>query len=206
MRPVYDDLLQKVLNKTNALVLGDPTKREVYLGPVINKGSYAEFQGYCEEISQAGAFATGGKVRQDGEFAKGYFCEPTIGVNVRRDCRLWQHEMFLPITFVEKVGSLDEGMKLANDPSAWRNFGGTVNYVSERILSMSANGIAADFGVQYDTGWKGIPTSWGGFEYGFRCAYDTGSHAEIGDSGITTEWFRDVPGRNAATCRDIYST
>ena len=35
-------------------------------------------------------------------------------------------------------------------------FGGTVNYVSERILSMSANGIAADFGVQYDTGWKGL--------------------------------------------------
>lgn len=113
--PAYDDLMQKVLAKTNALVLGDPTKREVYLGPVINKGSYAEFQGYCEEISQAGGFATGGKVRQDGDFAKGYFCEPTIGVNVRRDCRLWQHEMFLPITFVEKVGSLDEGMKLAND-------------------------------------------------------------------------------------------
>jgi len=55
----------------------------------------------------------------------------------------------------------------------------------------------------YDTGWNGIPNSWGGKEFGFRCEYDTGSNAEIGDSGISTEWFRNVPGRNASTCRDI---
>ena len=55
----------------------------------------------------------------------------------------------------------------------------------------------------HDTGWRGIPNSWGGLDYGFRCAYDTGSLAEIGDSGISTEWFRSVPGRNASTCRDI---
>lgn len=35
-------------------------------------------------------------------------------------------------------------------------FGGTLNFVSERILSMSASGVAADFGVQYDTGWRGL--------------------------------------------------
>lgn len=35
-------------------------------------------------------------------------------------------------------------------------FGATVNFVSEKILSMSATGLAADFGVQYDTGWKGL--------------------------------------------------
>jgi len=55
----------------------------------------------------------------------------------------------------------------------------------------------------YERGWKGIPNSWGGFEYGFRCEYDTGAAAEVGDSGISTEWFRNVPGRNAETCRDI---
>lgn len=55
----------------------------------------------------------------------------------------------------------------------------------------------------YDSGWNGIRNSWGGMDYGFRCAYDTGASAEIGDSGISTEWFRTVPGRNAETCRDI---
>lgn len=36
------------------------------------------------------------------------------------------------------------------------NFGATLNFVSERILSMSANGLAMDFGVQYATGWNGL--------------------------------------------------
>ncbi len=36
------------------------------------------------------------------------------------------------------------------------NFGITTNFVSERLLSMSASGVAMDFGVQYDTGWRGL--------------------------------------------------
>jgi hypothetical protein len=34
-------------------------------------------------------------------------------------------------------------------------FGGTANVVTERIASVSANGVAFDFGVQYLTGWNG---------------------------------------------------
>ncbi len=58
---------------------------------------------------------------------------------------------------------------------------------------------------RYDTGWSGIPNSWGGTEFGFRCTYDTlpGLQAEIGDSGISKNWFRTVDGVNAETCRDI---
>ncbi len=36
------------------------------------------------------------------------------------------------------------------------NFGGTVNIVNERVLSVSATGVAMDLGVQYDTGWRGL--------------------------------------------------
>jgi len=56
-----------------------------------------------------------------------------------------------------------------------------------------------------DTGYAGIPNSWGGFEFGYRCTYDTlpGLRAEIGDSGISKNWFRTVEGVNAETCRDI---
>ncbi len=35
-------------------------------------------------------------------------------------------------------------------------FGGTVNFVNERVLDMSASGVAVDLGVQYDTGWNGM--------------------------------------------------
>jgi hypothetical protein len=34
--------------------------------------------------------------------------------------------------------------------------GMTANYVNEKIAQTQANGFAADFGVQYDTGWRGL--------------------------------------------------
>ena len=36
------------------------------------------------------------------------------------------------------------------------NFGGTLYYISERILQETAAGMAFDFGFQYDTGFKGV--------------------------------------------------
>ena len=102
------------MDLTNKLAIGDPTDRKNYLGPVVNKSSYRDFQDFCQEISQAGTFLTGGKVLTEGDFSKGYFCAPTIA-SLPLDHRLWQYEMFLPITTVAKVGSLDVAMKIAND-------------------------------------------------------------------------------------------
>ena len=36
------------------------------------------------------------------------------------------------------------------------NFGATANFVNENVASVSANGLAFDFGVQYKTGWRGL--------------------------------------------------
>jgi 1-pyrroline-5-carboxylate dehydrogenase len=113
--PIYDTVVNRVVDLTNKLVVGDPTEREVYMGPVINKLSYQDFKDFTEELSQAGTFLTGGKTLTEGEHGKGYFCMPTIVADVPLDQRLWKHEMFLPITNVTKIGSLDEAMKVAND-------------------------------------------------------------------------------------------
>jgi len=115
--PVYDKLVDRLVDLTKKLVVGDPTERQVYIGPVINQNSYKDFKNYTEELSQAGSFLTGGKVLTDGAYAKGYFCEPTLVADVPLEHRLWQHEMFLPITTVARVGSLDEAMQHANNVS-----------------------------------------------------------------------------------------
>lgn len=113
---VYDELVAKLKSKVDALVIGDPTERNTYLGPVINQNSYNEFKSYTEEINQAGAtFLTGGNVKSGGIFNKGFYCEPTFVTNLPFSHRLWKHEMFLPISMIGKVSSLDEAMKIAND-------------------------------------------------------------------------------------------
>lgn len=112
---VYDELVQRFVAATEDIKIGDPTRKEVFVGPVINQGAYDNFKNFSEELSQAGEFLTGGKVLTNGDYGKGYFCQPTISANVPTDHRLWKYEMFLPIVMVHKVKNLDEGMKLAND-------------------------------------------------------------------------------------------
>ena len=51
----------------------------------------------------------------EGEFGKGYFCTPTLVADVPLNHRLWKYEMFLPITTVARVKSVEEAMGYAND-------------------------------------------------------------------------------------------
>jgi 1-pyrroline-5-carboxylate dehydrogenase len=114
--PVYDELVGKLKAKTESLVIGDPTERNTYWGPVINQSSYNDFKNFTEEINQAGGnFLTGGHVKTGGIFDKGYYCEPTLVTDLPYEHRLWQYEMFLPITTIGKVSNLQEAMKIAND-------------------------------------------------------------------------------------------
>jgi len=157
--PVYDELVSRLVDLTNKLAIGDPTDRTVYNGPVVNKSSYQDYKDFCEELSQAGTILTGGKVRTDGEYAKGYFCPPTL-VDLPLEHRLWKYEMFLPITTVTKFKSLDKAMELANDV----NYGLTAGfYGSKKQAKWFFENIQA--GVTYANRPQGATTgAWPGFQ------------------------------------------
>jgi 1-pyrroline-5-carboxylate dehydrogenase len=158
--PLYDTLVNRVVELTNKLAVGDPTDREVYMGPVINKSSYQDFKNFTEELSQSGTFLTGGKTLTEGKFGKGYFCMPTLVADVPLDHRLWKNEMFLPITTVTKVSSLDDAMKEANDV----NYGLTAGfYGSSEETKWFFKNIQA--GVTYANRPHGATTgAWPGFQ------------------------------------------
>ena len=115
-KPIYQKVLTRILELTKKLEIGDPTERSVYLGPVVNRSAYGDYLKFLSEMNSAGArFLSGGRVLTDGELAKGYFCAPTVVVDLPLEHRLWKHEMFLPITVVTPVESLEEAMALAVD-------------------------------------------------------------------------------------------
>ena len=159
--PVYEDLIGLLKDKTEKLVIGDPTERGVFLGPVINQSSYNDFKNFTEEINQGGGhFLTGGHVKSSGIFDKGYYCEPTFVTDLPFDHRLWQYEMFLPIATIGKVSNLDEAMKIANNV----NYGLTAGfYGSLPETEMFFDKIEA--GVTYANRPQGATTgAWPGFQ------------------------------------------
>jgi 1-pyrroline-5-carboxylate dehydrogenase len=158
--PVYDDLVALLAERTRKLVVGDPTDRTVYLGPVINENAYRQFQQFTEELSDGGTFQAGGRVLTEGALGKGYFCEPTLVSGVPLEHRLWKHEMFLPITMVHRVKDLDEAMRLANDV----DYGLTAGfYGSKKEVGWFFDQIQA--GVTYANRPQGATTgAWPGFQ------------------------------------------
>jgi 1-pyrroline-5-carboxylate dehydrogenase len=158
--PAYDRLVDRLVEMTQNLVIGDPTDRSVYLGPVINRSSYRDYQAFVEELSQDGRILTGGKVLLEGMLAKGYYCAPTLAVDLPMNHRLWKTEMFLPITTLAKVKSLEEAMQCANDV----NYGLTAGfYGSEQEAEWFFERIEA--GVTYANRPQGASTgAWPGYQ------------------------------------------
>ncbi|MGQ0604852.1 MAG: aldehyde dehydrogenase family protein [Anaerolineales bacterium] len=158
--PVKDKLAELIVHKTQALNLGDPTLRQNYLGPVVNASSYREFGEFAEELSQAGTILHGGKQLKHDDYAQGYYCEPTVVDRVPRSHRLWQHEMFLPITMISAVESLDSAMAMANEVA----YGLTAGfYGSKKEADRFFDKIEA--GVTYANRPQGATTgAWPGFQ------------------------------------------
>ncbi len=156
---VKDKFVQKLVDATSKLKIGDPTMRENFLGPVANASSYREYGEFSEELSHDGQILYGGKKLIEGDYGKGYFCAPTLA-ELPTDKRLWKVEMFLPISTVAGFDSLDQAMTLANDADYALTAG---FYGSKKEMQWFFDNIQS--GVTYANRPQGATTgAWPGFQ------------------------------------------
>jgi 1-pyrroline-5-carboxylate dehydrogenase len=113
-KEIKKELLEKLVNKTKQLKIGDPTDRKTYLGPLINKKAYQDFQKYVTLAKKDGVILTGGKVYVEGSCKDGYYVEPTIVDHLPRDHFLFLNELFVPILVVAEVKDLRQAVEEAN--------------------------------------------------------------------------------------------
>jgi 1-pyrroline-5-carboxylate dehydrogenase len=114
---VKDKFIGLLKNYTEKYVkVGDPTRKETFLGPVINKAAVEAYSRAADEARKdGGSFVHGGNVLTSGEFSRGYFVEPTVVDGLPVTHRLFKDELFVPFVVIGGINSLDEALKLAND-------------------------------------------------------------------------------------------
>jgi 1-pyrroline-5-carboxylate dehydrogenase len=111
---VYDAVLAKVLEGARKITVGDPTKRENYMGAVIDEKAFKKIREYIDIGSKEGRVLLGGKV-QDPSESGGYFIPPTIIADVAEDARISQEEIFGPVLAFVKARDFDHALQIANN-------------------------------------------------------------------------------------------
>ena len=114
--PIYNEFMERLVKRTNELVIGDPTDRAVFVGPVIDESAVARFEEAAAIARRDGATVrTGGERLTDGDLGKGTFVAPTVVDGLPLEHELFKRELFLPFIAVAKVESLDQALHEANN-------------------------------------------------------------------------------------------
>jgi 1-pyrroline-5-carboxylate dehydrogenase len=109
---VYDQVLEKVVERTKKLTVGDPAQPTTYMGAVIDRSAFDKINSYIELGRQEGEVVLGGDAG-DGE--RGYFIPPTIVKDVKPDARLSQEEVFGPVLAFIRAQDYDDALEIANN-------------------------------------------------------------------------------------------
>ncbi|HUK45546.1 MAG TPA: aldehyde dehydrogenase family protein [Gaiellaceae bacterium] len=110
-RPIADEFVQRLVEKTKGLKSGDPKEHDTVIGPLINEAALAMVKGRVEQ-----AVAGGAKLLVGGE-AVGPCYQATLLTDVPPDSEFARHETFGPVASIEVVDDADAAVERANATS-----------------------------------------------------------------------------------------
>ncbi|MGC8629144.1 MAG: aldehyde dehydrogenase family protein [Candidatus Micrarchaeia archaeon] len=109
---VKDKFVEKLVEKMKSFAIGDPLKKEIYMGPLISQTAFEKYEKAVEEARATGRIIYGGnRVNLP---LNGIYVEPTL-VEVSQGSRLMKEELFVPILSLDTFKTFDEALEKAND-------------------------------------------------------------------------------------------
>jgi acyl-CoA reductase-like NAD-dependent aldehyde dehydrogenase len=112
---IADEFIDRVVARARRLKLGSGTDASAQMGPLHTEKQRAEIEAQLADAVQRGGKVVAGGQRPKGEeFARGYFFEPTVVVDVPEGARVWTEETFGPLLPIMRVKDLDEALEKAN--------------------------------------------------------------------------------------------
>ncbi|MFM1654540.1 aldehyde dehydrogenase family protein [Brevibacillus sp. B_LB10_24] len=113
---IYDQFMEKFVEKAKRLRVGDPFAEGTHMGAVISAAHEQVIDSYVKLAVEEGAEVLFGGKRPEGpEFEKGHWYMPTIIGNVTNDMRVAQEEIFGPVVVVIKFSDEKDVIRQAND-------------------------------------------------------------------------------------------
>ncbi len=107
---LFDRFINEITNFSKTLKVGDPRKSDTDMGPVIDKNAADRIVDWIEEAKKLGA-----KVVYGGNKISNTLIEPTVVINVPQEAKLFKKEVFGPVIVVNKVSSIEEGIRQVNN-------------------------------------------------------------------------------------------
>jgi len=111
---VYDEVVERLTSRAEALRIGDPSDRATTLGPVISEKQMKIILDYIAIGQKEGALLTTGGERVGD---RGYFISPAVFANVKHEMRVSQEEIFGPVVSVIKFRDEADAVRIANGTS-----------------------------------------------------------------------------------------
>ena len=113
---VYDEVVARLAERTEAIVVGDPRAAETQMGAIACRSQYDKVLSYVDVATAEGArLVAGGRTESVPGFEKGLFVRPTVFADVTNDMRIAREEVFGPIATVLRFTDEDDAVSIAND-------------------------------------------------------------------------------------------
>ncbi|MCX4766908.1 aldehyde dehydrogenase family protein [Streptomyces sp. NBC_01275] len=104
---LYEEYVERLAAKADALAVGDPHRAQVHLGPLIDGGQLAKVHGLVEASTAAGAKLAAGGTHEN------LFYRPTVLAAVDDTTPAYAEEVFGPVAPVRSFTTVDEAAALA---------------------------------------------------------------------------------------------
>jgi len=111
----YDDAVELAKSKAEALVVGDPTDANVFIGPMSSAGQKQTVLDYIDQAITDGARLVTGGTDMPAGLTSGNYVLPTIFADVTNDMKIAQEEVFGPVLVMIKYSTIDQAIDIAND-------------------------------------------------------------------------------------------
>ena len=116
LKEVKDAFIEKLIEVTSALKIGNGFEAGVKIGPLANEKQLKNVLNYIEIGKAEGAHLIyGGERITTNEFSQGYYVKPAIFTNVHPEMRIAKEEIFGPVISIIIVDSYEEAIAVAND-------------------------------------------------------------------------------------------